>query len=64
LIQCQVNIYMKIVENEVGYQNLDTRLTGTSSAALSAAGISDFPIIVEDIGVAKTTAQGEFRGAN
>lgn len=54
---------MKNDETEIGYNYLDTRLSGTSSQALSG-GNEHFPFIVEDIGVAMTTAQGEFRGAN
>ena len=51
---------MKTIENEIGYQHLDTTLTGTSSQALSGAGNEHFPMILEDIGVATTTAQLEF----
>ena len=53
---------MKVMENEIGWNFLDTRLTGTSSMALS--GNPHFPFIPDDFGVAKTTAEGEFRGAN
>ncbi|MCP3684336.1 MAG: hypothetical protein GY861_16785, partial [bacterium] len=47
---------------EMGYQNLDTRFTGASSAALSGLGSSgtDFDFIGEDSGVADILANFEF----
>ena len=55
---------MKYDETEIGYNFLDTTITGASSQALSGQNNPNFPMIFEDIGVAMTTAQGEFRGAN
>jgi len=48
--------------DEMGYQNLDTRFTGSSSAALSGLGSSgsDFDFIGEDSGVADILANFEF----
>jgi len=48
--------------DEMGYQNLDTRFTGTSSAGLSGLGSSgsDFDFIGEDDGVADILANFEF----
>jgi hypothetical protein len=51
-------------KDEVGYQNLDTRFTGTESAAMSAgwdtAGLGDF--VAGDAGVAKKLADYELTG--
>jgi len=49
-------------QDEMGYQNLDTRFTGASSAALSGLGSSgsDFDFIGEDSGVADILANFEF----
>ena len=46
---------------ELGYQMLDTRFTGTSSARLSGGG-SDFPWVDQDAGVAKLLANFELTG--
>ena len=46
--------------NELGYQYLDTRFTGTSSAALS--GDSSFEILASDQGVAALLSQFELTG--
>jgi len=46
------------LSNELGYQNLDTRFTGASSAGLS--GNADFTFIGEDEGVADILANFEF----
>jgi hypothetical protein len=48
--------------NEIGYQNLDTRFTGTSAAALSGLGTNDFAILGEDQGVAAILGQFELTG--
>jgi len=53
------------VSAEMGYQNLDTRFTGNSSASLSGlgalnSGTSDFDFIEEDVGVADILANFEF----
>jgi hypothetical protein len=46
--------------NEIGYQYLDTRFTGTSSTALS--GNTDFSIAAEDSGIAAILSQYELTG--
>ena len=46
---------------ELGYQMLDTRFTGTSSARLSGGG-SDFPWVDQDAGVARLLANFELTG--
>jgi hypothetical protein len=48
--------------NEIGYQNLDTRFTGTSSSSLSGLGNNDFRILAEDQGVAAILSQFELTG--
>jgi hypothetical protein len=48
--------------NEIGYQNLDTRFTGTSAAALSGLGTNDFAMLGEDQGVAAILGQFELTG--
>ncbi len=49
--------------NELGYQMLDTRFTGTSSASLSGLGTgTDFPFVDQDEGVAKLLANFELTG--
>ncbi len=50
--------------NEMGYQYLDTRFTGTSSAKLSGlGGGSDFPFVDQDEGVARLLANFELTGS-
>jgi len=53
-----------IDNTEVGYQNLDTRFTGTSAATLSGLGTSgtDFDVIGADQGVAAILSQFELTG--
>ena len=48
----------KWVANELGYQNLDTRFTGASSAGLSGSAV--FTMLEEDGGVADLLANFEF----
>ncbi len=48
--------------NEVGYQTLDTRFTGASSAALSGADSLGIDFIDNDAGVAKALADYELTG--
>ena len=50
--------------NELGYQMLDTRFTGTSSGKLSGLGVAgtDFPGADQDAGVAKLLANFELTG--
>jgi hypothetical protein len=49
--------------NELGYQMLDTRFTGTSSAALSGSTVAgDFDFVDQDTGVAKLLANFELTG--
>lgn len=47
---------------EVGYQNLDTRYTGTSAASLSGLGNDHFRMLGEDQGVAAILSQFELTG--
>jgi len=48
---------------EMGYQMLDTRFTGTSSASLSGLGTgTDFPFVDQDDGVARLLANFELTG--
>ena len=48
---------------ELGYQMLDTRFTGTSSARLSGLGTgTDFPFVDQDEGVARLLANFELTG--
>jgi hypothetical protein len=47
---------------ELGYQNLDTRFTGTSAASLSGLGNNDFRILGEDQGVAAILKDFELTG--
>jgi len=49
---------MHQLTNELGYQNLDTRFTGSSSAQLTGA--ADFVMVEEDTGVADILANFEF----
>jgi len=48
------------VQDEMGYQNLDTRFTGASSASLSGDVAGNFEMIGEDQGVADILANFEF----
>lgn len=49
-------------EKELGYQYLDTRFTGTSSAQLSGLTGGDFTILAQDQGVAALLSQFELTG--
>ena len=49
-------------EKELGYQYLDTRFTGTSSAQLSGLTGGDFDILAQDRGVAALLSQFELTG--
>jgi hypothetical protein len=47
---------------ELGYQNLDTRFTGTSASSLSGLGTDDFRMLGEDQGVAAILKDFELTG--
>lgn len=48
--------------NELGYQYLDTRFTGTSAATLSGIAGNDFQVLGQDQGVAAILSQFELTG--